>query len=176
LVKNKCYLLYIHPRGWRQINSKIGKLIKQKQIIYLNMNGLKKGLELFKCSTDFDYYLIQNTNTYKLTFINDYKNNDHKLYISNNLKFIPNHSIEDVYTLINDKQLNNNFINDQSSYEPRKNGIGIDLDNLINIDKFIDNFYKLETNNILKYLKYTNYALDWRLFTYLKKDFYNYLK
>ena len=39
--------------------------------------------------------------------------------INNRLDFIPNHSMDDVFKLI-DNVDDNGFINDQSSYEPRK--------------------------------------------------------
>lgn len=113
------YLLYVHPRGWRQINNKTGLLLKNKQILYLNMNSVNKGLEIFKCATDYDYYLLKNTDVYTKTIINDYKNTIYKYLLNNNLLFIPNHDIEKVYNLVQ-KCDDNNFINDQSSYEPRK--------------------------------------------------------
>lgn len=93
--------------------------MKEKQIIYLNMNSVTKGLELFKCATDYDYYLIQNTIAYMETIINDYKNKEYKYMINDKIKFIPNHSLNKVYNLINTIK-DNGFINDQSSYEPRK--------------------------------------------------------
>ena len=112
-------LLYVHPRGWRQYKSKIGKVMLSKQIIYLNMNNLEQGLKTFNCSTDYDYYLIENTNTYKSTIVNDYKNIEYKCQLDNKKHFIPNHSVEEVYRLV-DIIEDNGFINDQSSYEPRK--------------------------------------------------------
>jgi hypothetical protein len=115
----KGLLLYVHPRGWRQINSKVGNLMKEKQIIYLNMNSVTKGLETFKCATDYDYYLIENIDGYKETNIDDYKNEKYQYMINKELKFIPNHSLNEVFNLI-DIVEDNGFINDQSSYEPRK--------------------------------------------------------
>ena len=112
-------LLYVHPRGWRQINSKIGSLMKEKQITYLNMNSVAKGLETFKCATDYDYYLIENIYPYKETTIDDYENKKYKYMINKELKFIPNHSLNEVFNLV-DIVEDNGFINDQSSYEPRK--------------------------------------------------------
>jgi len=120
LIKNG-YLLYVHPRGWRQINNKTGNLIRQKQIIYLNMNNVKKGLFIFKCATDYDYYLLINTKVYTTTIINDYNDEEYEYLINDNILFIPNHSLENVYKLIKcTKNEDNGFINDQSSYEPRK--------------------------------------------------------
>lgn len=118
LICNR-YLLFVHPRGWRQIKSKIGKLMMKKQIVYLNMNNLEKGLEIFKCSTDYDYYLIENRCVYKNTIINDYKDNEYEYFITNLLDFIPNHSIKDVYNLI-DIVEDNGFISSKSLYETRR--------------------------------------------------------
>ena len=118
-LMKKGLLLYVHPRGWRQINSKVGKLMKEKQIIYLNMNSVKKGLETFKCATDYDYYLLENTDHYKETNIDDYENKKYKYMINKELQFIPNHSLNEVFSLV-DIVDDNGFINDQSSYEPRK--------------------------------------------------------
>jgi len=120
----KGLLLYVHPRGWRQINSKVGNIMKEKQIIYLNMNSVNKGLEIFKCATDYDYYLIENISVYKETTIVDYKNKKIQYMINKELKFIPNHSLNEVFDLI-DIVEDNGFINDQSSYEPRKKWMSI---------------------------------------------------
>ena len=83
------------------------------------MNGLQKGIETFKCSTDYDYYLIQNTDVYEKTLINDYENKEYYYDINGVLDFIPNHSIERVYNMVGING-NQDFMNDQSSYEPRK--------------------------------------------------------
>ena len=115
----KGLLLFVHPRGWRQINSKVGILMKKRQIVYLNMNSITKGLETFRCATDYDYYLIENIDVYKETNIDDYENKKYKFMINKEYKFIPNHSLNEIFSLI-DIVEDNGFINDQSSYEPRK--------------------------------------------------------
>ena len=114
------YLLFIHPRGWRQIKNKTGNLMRTKQIIYVNMNDVKKGLEYFKCSTDYDYYLLQNVNINKKTIINDYKNEIYEYFINEDVKFIPNHSFNEVFKIIDNNVVDNGFLNNQSSYELRK--------------------------------------------------------
>ena len=113
------YLLFVHPKGWRQIGNKTGNLMRTKQIIYLNMNDVKKGLSLFKASTDYDYYLIQNKDVYKETIINDYQDKEYSYLIIDSLKFIPNHSFKDVFNLIS-KTKDNGFISSKSVYETRK--------------------------------------------------------
>jgi len=116
------YLLFVHPKGWRQHNHKTGYLMKSKQILYLNMNNLEAGKKVFKSSTDFDYYVIKNTAVYEKTVINDYKNQIYDIMINENIKFIPNHSIDEVYKLccFDNNYSNSIFINDQSLYEIRK--------------------------------------------------------
>ena len=130
-LKQDGYLLFVHPRGWRQLNSKVGRLMKSKNIIYLNMNSLKMGIKTFKCSTDYDWYLIQNTSEKAKTKVNDYNNEEYEIYITPDIPFIANHSIPQVNKLLRgvekkktkqtkQKKFDNGFINDQSSYEPRR--------------------------------------------------------
>jgi hypothetical protein len=75
---------------------------------------------MFKCSTDYDYYLIENVKQYTYTTLNDYNNNEYNIIINEKNKFIPNHSINEVYELIKLDDEYNGFINDQNSYECRK--------------------------------------------------------
>jgi tRNA G10 N-methylase Trm11 len=118
-LKEKGLLVFVHPQGWRQINSKIGHIMKSKQIMYLNMNSVIEGKKVFNCSTTFDYYVMENTVIYTETLINDYKNVEYS-YNLKEVKFIPNHNLDDVYKLIDDTVDDNGFMNDQSSYEVRK--------------------------------------------------------
>ena len=120
LLKNG-YIVFIHPQGWRQLDNKIGKIMLSKQILYLNMNDVNKGLEIFGCSTTFDYYLLQNTDITKKTIINDYKNNEY-LYNLSNVRFIPNHSIEHVNKYI-DYNNENGLVYTRSSYGADKSWI-----------------------------------------------------
>jgi hypothetical protein len=119
LLIEKGLLLYVHPRGWRQINSKIGSFMKSKQIVYMNINSVNKGLEIFKCATDYDYYLIENIDVYKETVINDYENKEYQYMINKDLKFIPNHNLNEVYSLI-DIVDDNGFMCSKSLYETRR--------------------------------------------------------
>jgi type I restriction-modification system DNA methylase subunit len=63
ILKPRGLLLFVHPKGWRQIDDKIGQIMMSKQILYLNMNDVKQGLKMFRCSTNYDYYLLENTQT-----------------------------------------------------------------------------------------------------------------
>jgi hypothetical protein len=83
------YLVYIHPSLWRQYNHPLQKLIKEKQIIYLEIHNIDDGLKIFNCSTRYDWYLIQNKEYYKNTII---KCEDGKIENENLLEwqYIPN--------------------------------------------------------------------------------------
>lgn len=120
-LNKKGYLVFIHPQGWRQINNKIGKLMISKQILYLNMNNVNEGRKVFRCSTTYDYYVLQNTDTFKKTLINDYKNKEYT-YNLKNVKFIPNHSIPDIEKYL-DYDNTDGLILDRSIYETRKKWI-----------------------------------------------------
>jgi hypothetical protein len=121
------YLLFVHPGGWRQLDNKIGKLMLSKQILYLNMNDVIEGQKVFKCSTTFDYYLLHNTKCYKQTLINDYKNIEYRFDMKNS-RFIPNHSIREVYKYI-DFNNDNGIVYTRSSYGADKNWLSKKKDN-----------------------------------------------
>ena len=122
------YLLFIHPSGWRNIDGVFRNVfdkIKSKKLIYLNMNDFKRGQEIFKVGTNFDYYLLQNEDKpidYKTT-INDI---DDKLYEINidNWEFIPSGKFE-LYRKILALNKNDrvNIMHSYSMYETRKNWI-----------------------------------------------------
>jgi hypothetical protein len=93
------YLLYIHPSLWRQKDHKLFKLITQKQIIYLEIHDVDDGIKAFKCSTRYDWYLLENTNIYKETEV---KGED-GITQTINLKewsFIPNCMFSEIKTLL----------------------------------------------------------------------------
>lgn len=122
------FLVFVHPRGWRQINNKIGNLMKKKQIMYLNMNSVEQGEKVFKCSTDFDFYILENVDTYQDTIINDYKNKEYKCLLKNK-QFIPNHSMKQVFQIVCNKKQKNNFLNSKSLYETRRKWMSKEQDN-----------------------------------------------
>jgi hypothetical protein len=113
-IIKKGLLSFVHPNAWRQIDNNIGKLMLSKQIIYLNMNDVCKGQRVFNCSTTFDYYVLQNIESYTETLINDYKNREYK-YSLKNKQFIPNHSINEINEYL-DFNNENGLIKDRSTY------------------------------------------------------------
>lgn len=117
-LPNNGYLVFIHPCGWRQLDHPTGKLLLEKQILYLNMNDVKAGEKMFGCSTTYDWYVLRKSPPRIETTIRDYNNQTYKTSLKD-VRFIPNHSLKEVYQLL-DEGNSCGFICDQSSYEPRK--------------------------------------------------------
>jgi hypothetical protein len=89
LLNKDGYLIYIHPSLWRQADHEMLTLMKSKQICYLEIHDEKDGQKTFKCSTRYDWYVLQNT---KYTKNTDIKGQDEKMYNIDLRKwnFIPN--------------------------------------------------------------------------------------
>ena len=93
LLKDKGYLLFVHPSGWRDIDGItrfIYNYIKEHNLIYLSMTSFKESQKTFSgVSTNFDYYLVQNIKiNNNITLINDIDNIEYKVDL-NNWDFIP---------------------------------------------------------------------------------------
>ena len=113
-VKKGGYLLYVHPSLWRQIKSKLFKLVKKYNLIYLNINNEKCGKKLFKCSTRFDYYLLQKTEYNGKTIIIDEYNKDNIINLTE-WEFIPNGYFKKIKKLIS-SNIKQHIIADRSNY------------------------------------------------------------
>ena len=100
-INKKKYLLFIHPSLWRQAEHPLFELMKQKQILYLEIHNETDGQKTFRCSTRYDWYIIQNKSYNKKTNI---LGQDHKLYKINlsNWKFIPNYNFDEIEKIICD--------------------------------------------------------------------------
>jgi hypothetical protein len=126
LLKEKGYLLFVHPSGWRDIDGdyrEIFNYIKMSNLIYLSMNSFKEGQQIFGGSgTNFDYYLVQNIKTNNnITNINDIDNKEYKINL-NNFDFVPSGKINTFQKLLT-KNEKVEIIYDRSMY-------GTDKDNM----------------------------------------------
>uniref|UniRef100_A0A6C0H914 Helicase ATP-binding domain-containing protein n=1 Tax=viral metagenome TaxID=1070528 RepID=A0A6C0H914_9ZZZZ len=108
------YLVFVHPSLWRQPDHDMLKLMKTKQILYLEIHDEKDGHKTFKCSTRYDWYVLQNTNYIKDTEI---KGQDAKIYNIDliNWNFIPNYDFYNIGKLI-DSDDKANIIASRSAY------------------------------------------------------------
>jgi len=124
ILKPDGYLVLVHPSGWRNPTGTfkpVLDLIKSKSLKYLSMNDFKKGQEIFKVGTNFDYYVLQNNfNPNNITTITDMNGKTIEKNI-NNWKFIPSGGF-DLYEklLAKEGEQNVNVIHDSSLYETRK--------------------------------------------------------
>ena len=114
------YLLYVHPPSWRKPEHRLWKkMTKQSKIIYLKCHSKKEGNEIFKCSTLFDYYLLQKTNDDSI--ISKIYGQDKKLYHLNlsEWEFLPSGCIDIISRILG----NNEVIYSSSIYDTRRKWI-----------------------------------------------------
>jgi hypothetical protein len=115
------YLLYIHPPLWRQPYNKLLEIVKNNNLIYLEIHNEKDGLNVFKCATRYDWYLLSKDIYNGLTIIKDEFNKMNEIDI-NNWLFIPNGYFDEIYNLINSDE-KHNIISDRSNYGADKKWI-----------------------------------------------------
>jgi hypothetical protein len=63
------YLVAVHPGNWRQGNSGVFPLFKEKQLHYLEIHNSTDGQKTFKCGTSYDWYILENTSRYMKTTV-----------------------------------------------------------------------------------------------------------
>ena len=113
------YLLYVHPPSWRKPEHRLwNKMTKDNKIIYLKCYSKKEGNQIFKCSTLFDYYLLQIT---KDNIISEIYGQDKKTYNINLEKweFLPSGCIDVISQILG----NNEVIYSSSIYDTRRKWI-----------------------------------------------------
>jgi hypothetical protein len=97
ILKPNGYLVFVHPSGWRSpdgVFKNVLDVIQSKNLKYLCMNDFKKGQEVFKVGTNFDYYVLQNIfDLNNITTITDINGKTYDKNI-NNWKFIPSGGFE----------------------------------------------------------------------------------
>ena len=111
-IKPNGYLLYVHPSSWRQIDHKILKMFKKNQLHYLEIHNVDDGIKTFKCSTRYDWYLLEKTNKSEntITTIKDEEGKINKINLDD-WDFIPNMKFEEIKKLIsnNNEKLDVNY-------------------------------------------------------------------
>ena len=108
LLKEGGYLVFVHPALWRKPDNKLQDEMFSKQIHYLSIHNKVEGNKLFGATTRFDYYLLENTPTYKNTRVIFEDKKEYDILITKELPFIPNFGwslFDKVF-----KKLNNNGI------------------------------------------------------------------
>ena len=93
ILKHNGYLCFITPANWRRPLHPLWDLMSNKQILYLNIFGLKDGLKIFKCGTRFDLYVIENIQRYKHTNVIDENGESHNIHLSK-WDFLPSYNFD----------------------------------------------------------------------------------
>jgi len=150
LLKENGYLVYVHPSVWRQLEHPCLNLIKDKQLIYLEIHNVIDGQKMFKCATRYDWYLLQNKKYDINTII---KSEDGK--INNiNLKewsFIPNMMFDDIEVLINNSKNKLDVNNYRTNYGADKKWVS----KIKTVEFKYPVVYSINKNNELS-LRYSN--------------------
>ena len=144
------YLLFVHPSSWRQNNNSLQTLMKEKQIIYLEIHNIDDGIKTFKCSTRYDWYLLKNNKYEYKTII---KTEDGKIEEENLLEweYIPNMCFTELKEISNKKDEKLDIHNYRSNYGADKKWV-----NKIKNKEFIyPVVYSINKNNELS-LYYSN--------------------
>tara|TARA_R110000796_G_scaffold145303_1_gene261948 strand:+ start:584 stop:1855 length:1272 start_codon:yes stop_codon:yes gene_type:complete len=150
-LKFNGYLLYIHPRTWRQINHKILEIFKKYQLHYLEIHNVEDGIKTFKCSTTYDWYILEKKKKYTNTIIKDEENKINHIDISN-WSFIPNKMFDKIQKIT---EINNNSTLDVNYY---RSNYGADKKwvSKIKNDEFkYPVVYTINKSNVLS-LRYSN--------------------
>jgi hypothetical protein len=100
LLKENGYLANIHPGAWRKPFHELWSILSSKQIYYLEMHNSQDGLKIFKSATEYDWYILQNTNIYKETEIVDWKYNKFNIKLDS-LPFLPHYNLDNIFKVIN---------------------------------------------------------------------------
>ena len=124
-------LLTVCPNKWRHLNSinsvkKVKLTLREFYIRKIVFCGIDKGEKYFKCSTKFDYFLLQKIHRYKKSNVIDEQGKNYDINLSK-FNVIPNANINKYYQLlrfdgggVQNEQNNINFVYSRSSYETRK--------------------------------------------------------
>jgi hypothetical protein len=117
-LKINGYMLFVHPSLWRKPSNKLKKIMCNKQILHLKIYNDSDGNKIFGASTRFDYYLIENIDSYKESFVIFEDGMEYNIMINNDLNFIPNYGWSIIQKIIH--KLNNN--NNLKAYSSSKLG------------------------------------------------------
>ena len=91
LLKVNGFLVFVHPAIWRKAGNNLHDLMFSKQIHYLSIHSDTEGGSIFRATTRFDWYVLQNTPTYKPTLVRFDDDIKTSILISQSLPFIVNH-------------------------------------------------------------------------------------
>jgi hypothetical protein len=127
LVKENGYIVFVHPPGWRKPNTDKGKfnglfkrLTVDNQLLYLEMNNIEKGKEVFRCGTRYDWYIMKACKPWKQTEVKDENGSLHQLDLKP-FPWCPSSNIDIMKKILRSNgEEGCQIMQSMSAYEPRK--------------------------------------------------------
>ena len=152
-LKPNGYLGFINPAGWRGVGqlNHLWNTLRNKQIVYLRIYGIKDGGNYFNVGSRFDLYVLQNTDNTKPTEVIDELGETHQFKL-NDMPFLPNYAYEEIGRILTKKEEGVDVIY-SSQYETRKKwveGVNVIFDTSYHATKNNKNISKTKTD-IYKY-------------------------
>lgn len=86
------YLVAVHPTGWRSFGGRfndVKKILKNKQLLYLEVHNETDGIKMFGVTTAYDFYCLHNISNTMFTKIKCMDGKIERVDISK-MEFIPN--------------------------------------------------------------------------------------
>ena len=96
------FMCLVHPPGWRGLENELWPLITSKQIHYLEIHNSNDGKKMFGCGTRYDWYVMENTPSYKPSVIVDDEGQSYELCL-HTFPFFPHNSVKKVFEIISKK-------------------------------------------------------------------------
>ena len=132
VVKENGYVCLIHPSGWRDIDGMFKntqKLLKSKDIKYLEVHDRDDGVKTFNVQTSYDWHITKNAVYSGNTEILGYENTKEIVDISD-MEFIPNGIFHEISQLIaKEGEEKVSFARDASNFHTQKEWMSKDKDN-----------------------------------------------
>lgn len=99
LVEQDGYICFIHPSRWHAPYDELGKEMRKRQILYLEIHSAKEGKATFGCFTRYDWYIMKNSMNVDKTVVKDQQGIVGEYDLSD-VPFIPNSRFKEVMSLI----------------------------------------------------------------------------
>jgi len=121
------YLVAVHPDGWRTIGKgyeEAKKLLREKQLTYLEVHNITDGVKTFRVQTTYDFYCLHNVPNTMFTKIKCLDGTIERVDISK-MNFIPNGMYKTYEKLIaknNEETIK--ILHSESDYAHRKEYVG----------------------------------------------------
>jgi hypothetical protein len=121
-LKPEGYMLFVNPSVWRQLDHPLLKKMMENQLVYLEIHNVDDGLKTFKCSTRYDWYLLQKTPACGETVVKD-EEGVSQIVDLRTWSFIPNMKFDEIKGLCAANTSSTNaveIIHSESDYEVRR--------------------------------------------------------